>query len=84
MCMTFSSYLLLLSLLELSHFGLKAYMHWVSSESNSSYKFTWIFLKLCSNATPPTIHLDLFKTLQLFLSWSEDVHVIECNMDFLS
>ena len=42
-------------------------MHWVFCERNSSYNFTWFF----------------FETWQLFLSRSENVHVIRCNMDFL-
>ena len=28
-------------------FGLKAFRHWVSCECNSSYSFSWIFLKHC-------------------------------------
>ena len=39
----------------------------VSCERNSSHNFTWIF----------------FETFQLFLSRSEDAHVIGCNMYFL-
>ena len=50
-------------------FGLKAHIHWTSCECKYSYSFTWIFLKKTT-------------TLQLFLSRSEDVHVIGYDMDF--
>ena len=51
-------------------FGLKAHTHGVSGECKSSYSFTWIFFYLKKNAT-----------LQLFLSRSEDVHMIGYDMD---
>ena len=35
-----------------------------------------------ANTTSPTILLDIFEVLQLFLFRYENVHVIEYNMDF--
>ena len=47
---------------------LKAYRHWTTFEPNQ------ILLQF---------YLELFETLRLFLSRSEDTHVIRSNMDFL-
>ena len=48
--------------------GLKAHIHWISCECKSSYSFTWTFF--------------LKKTLLLFLSRSEVVHVIGYDIFF--
>ena len=53
MCMTFGciktsdQFLSLVSQFGFRHFGLKAFRHCVSCERNSSYSFSWIYLKLC-------------------------------------